>query len=361
MLTTAAGLAMAATVQRAGDPVLIDQAGIYIRASPLSNYSANDIIAGYAAQDGRDHVLRVARSTDGAKSWQPLGEVWRADSAARDIDNAMPLKLPNSPRILYAFRNHDRIPSTGEYTHYRITVCYSEDGGRTWQFLSQVADRDANRNPGANNGLWEPFLRMAKDRSTVQVFYSSENNAHDQDNLMKYSRDGGKTWHGPIMVSGGDKSSARDGMTGVAEIDAQGNLICVFETTESGHFSINSVISHDDGYSWGSRARVYTAADNKNAGAPQVINVSGGLVASFMTNEAAPSLPEVDGGQMKVVTSIDGGRNWSSFGAGCSVAAMVTADTGAHWPGLYALDGNRFLALYSRDGLGAVSQLYRLS
>ncbi|KAK3942876.1 Sialidase [Diplogelasinospora grovesii] len=336
-------------VQSAGSPVSIDPAGVYIRAATLNDGS---LITGYAAQDGTQHVLRVARSTDGAQSWNDgWGEVWRADSATHEIDNAFPLVLP-SGRVLYAFRNHDRT-SAGVFTYYRITICYSDDGGQTFQFLVTVDERPAN----GVNGLWEPFMRLARD-GTLQVFYSSENSANDQDNLMKYSRDGGQTWTGPITVSGGDTSSSRDGMTGVANIDGNGNLICVFENTEIGHFSIDRVLSHDDGYTWGERARVYTAANSRDAGAPAVVNVGGTLVVSFMTNEDTPSVTvgQVDGSQMKLVTSVNGGQGWSNSGGG----GFVASDIGTHWPGLYAVNGNQFLALYSKDGLGAVSQLFQL-
>ena len=132
----------------------------------------------------------------------------------------------------------------------------------------------------------------------------------------------------------------------------------VFEETELGpaRFAVSRVISRDDGYTWGERARVYTASGaGKTAGAPQVTNVGGRLVTSFMTNEGSGT-PELDGGEMKVVTSVDGGRTWSSTSGG----GLVTGEKGSHWPGMYSLDGQHFLALYSRDGWGAVSHLYRL-
>jgi len=152
----------------------------------------------------------------------------------------------------------------------------------------------------------------------------------------------------------------------------------VFECTESGPFAINRVMSRDDGRTWGERARVYTAAHGRDAGAPQVYNVGGTLVASFMTNEGVGGLDHLDGGQMKVVTSVDGGRSWNNAVAGSPAAvsgaggvgaedggagkvkATVTGETGSHWPGLFALPGGKFLALYSRDGVGAVSQVYKL-
>ncbi|KAM7205436.1 Sialidase [Naviculisporaceae sp. PSN 640] len=352
----------ALTVEAVAEPVQIDPLGVYIRASNLvlPDTPGTGIIAGYAVLVGSEKILRVSQSFDNASSWTPLAEVTRAEDSTTDLDNAMPLQLP-SGRIVLAYRNHDRIPSpTGDnYTHYRITMSYSDDGGKTWDFLSQIVEREADTAPGKKNGLWEPFLRIAKDGS-LQCYYSSENSDNSQDNLMVSSRDGGLTWDStPVMVSGGELQDTRDGMTGVADVDGKGTLICVFESVYKGVFSIHRVMSHNDGLTWGERSPVYTAANGKDAGAPQVYNVGGTLVTSFMTNEIVdPDLPHLDGGEMKVVTSGNGAADWSSM----SRDGIVTGELGSHWPGLFTLpgDGNTFLALYSRGDLGAVSRVFRV-
>jgi hypothetical protein len=131
-------------------------------------------------------------------------------------------------------------------------------------------------------------------------------------------------------------------------------ISAVFENTESGPFSIDYVLSHDDGNSWGQRTRLYTAKNGLNAGAPQVVNVGGTLVTSFMTNEDVEGTGGngIDGAQMKVVTSTNQGQTWGP--------TTITGNTGSHWPGLYTLDQTHFLALYSFNGVGAVSQDYQL-
>jgi len=169
-------------VVNAGSTVVIDPAGVYIRATSLKD---GGLLAGYAASDGSQHVLRTAKSTDGGQSWHHQGEVYRAETATHDVDNAFPFQLPNG-RILYAYRNHDRTSSG--YTYYRITVSYSDDGGVTFKYLSTVAQRAAS----GVNGFWEPFLRLAND-GTLQCYYSGENNANDQDGFMRQSTDGGET------------------------------------------------------------------------------------------------------------------------------------------------------------------------
>ncbi|KAI1751923.1 glycoside hydrolase family 93 protein [Xylaria castorea] len=331
---------LAGQVIQASGTSVIDPAGVYIRVTAVNG---GGLIAGYAAQDGTQHVLRTAKSTDGGQSWRLQGEVYRADSTNTDLDNAFPLQL-SSGRILYAYRNHDR--PNGQYTYYRITVSYSDDGGITFQYLSTVAQRAAS----GVNGLWEPFLRVANNGS-LQCYYSAENSSTDQDGFMQQSTDGGLTWSSPITVSGAGVTS-RDGMIGVANIDGNGNLIAVFENTEIGLFSIDYVLSHDDGKSWGERARLYTASNGGQAIAPQVCNVGGTLVTSFMTDESIGATG-ADGGQMKVVTSTTGGRTWN--------ASVVTGQVASHWPGLFSRDSTHFLALYSKNGLGAVSQLYQLA
>ncbi|PON21372.1 hypothetical protein TGAM01_v209823 [Trichoderma gamsii] len=330
-------------VVQAGSPVVIDANGIYIRAS-LKN---GGLIAGYTAHENGQSILRLAQSDNGGSSWYFVGEVWRVDTSTHDVDNAMPLQLP-SGRIVYAFRNHDRTGNT--FTYYRLTLCYSDDGGKTFLYGSTIEQQAAT--PNNPNGLWEPFLRIAADGS-LQCYYSAENSAVDQDGYMKRSTDGGLTWSGWTKISGGDRTS-RDGMIGVANIDNSGNLIAVFENTESGPFTVDYVLSHDDGNSWGQRGRLYTARNGAGAGAPQVINVGGTLITSFMTDEDVAGIPGsgYDGAQMKVVTSIDGGQTWGP--------ATVTGDARSHWPGLYTLNQTHFLALYSKDGLGAVSQHYQL-
>jgi Neuraminidase (sialidase) len=128
---------------------------------------------------------------------------------------------------------------------------------------------------------------------------------------------------------------------------------CVFENTEdAGLFRIDYVTSSDGGSTWGGRTRLYTPPSG-SSGAPQVVNVGGTLVVSFMSTEATSQSNNVDDdGEMRVVTSTDGGQTWSG--------SVVTGAAPAHWPGLYVVDDTHFLALYAEDGSGAVSQLYGL-
>lgn len=337
-----------------GAPVVI-AAGTYPRANKLSDGS---ILGTFTAFEGGDNIIRAVLSTDNGQSWlftfqciplNPMltskrtfqGDVTRGPSKANDIDNAYTLQLP-SGRVLCAFRNHSKDPSTGKYTYFRITICYSDDKGKTWSYLSQPAS-----DVGPVNGNWEPFLRSAQDGS-LQLYYSRENAFDDQDTLERFSTDGGATWTPAQTISGAGLTS-RDGMTGVTTISGS-TLLAVFETSMDGTFKIGAITSTDDGKTWGGRKIIYTPVrPNTSSGAPQIINVGGTLVVCFITNEdeslSSPA-PEYTGKTaVKLITSGDGGSTWGN--------KITVGNVQSLWPGMLALDSKTFLTMYDNGGVKA--------
>ncbi|KAF7325041.1 Glycoside hydrolase family 93 protein [Mycena kentingensis (nom. inval.)] len=268
--------------------------GTYPRLACLSDGS---ILGAYTVFRGTTKTLTVTRSTNGGRTFSAWGTVAQSTG---DLDNLFLQQLPNGD-VLATFRNHD-VPNGVDYTWYRITAYISHNNGRTWAFLSQIDERGAAL---FKNGLWEPFARIAHN-GAIQVYYSSENDDGDQDILMKSSPDNGTTWSLPFTVAGGT-THGRDGMPGLAEytVDGVTYLLCVFETTEgTGTFTVKSVVSTDDGASWGGRASVYVPT-RKNAGAPQIATTSTGtLVVSFMTDEDNTSPHNwARGAAFKIITS----------------------------------------------------------
>ncbi|KAF9465233.1 glycoside hydrolase family 93 protein [Collybia nuda] len=317
----------AGTPQLSGSLVSLG-AGTYPRATVLHD---GTLLAGYTAFDGATHILRIVHSSDGGVTWNQRGEVARG---ANDLDNIYVLQLP-SGRVLAAFRNHDN-----NRAYFRITVCYSDDVGANWAFLSTPAE-----NPGTVNGLWEPFFRLSNS-GVLQLYYSRENAENDQDSLLRTSTNGGVTWSAPTTISGSGVT-ARDGMVGV--VNAGGNrLVAVFETTQgvNGQFVVDAITSNDDGLTWSSaRTRVYTPTA-RNAGAPQIVNVGGTLVVSFMTDEDTSSAHVWPAqAAAKVVTSVDGGAKWGN--------KVTVGPTASLWPGMVGLSGSTFLALFEHQGAQA--------
>ncbi|KZV68456.1 glycoside hydrolase family 93 protein [Peniophora sp. CONT] len=314
-----------------GVHALTSSSSTYPRANLLSDGSIIGTFTGFASDDS---IITLVHSTDGGSTWTTLGTAAQGPTATTDIDNPFVLQLP-SGRLLVAFRNHDQA-TDGTYTFFRITICYSDDGGATWAFLSTPAS-----DPGPTNGNWEPFLRIAEDGQTLQLYYSRENNSGDQDSLMRTSTDGGATWSSATVFTGAELSNARDGMLGVAKTNTAGGLIAVFETeTGGGLFHIGAVSSSDDGKTWTDRRVVYQSSGH-NAQAPQVVNVGGTLVVSFQTDE--------DGAYVvKVVTSSDG-QTWGS-------KTTVLGAT-SEWAGLLTLDSTSFLALAGDNGKASAQKV----
>ena len=95
--------------------------GAYPRLARLADNSLLGTVTGF--RNGANH-LRATRSTDNGASFTDIGEI---SQGVGDIDNIHTVQLDytapgaSSPRILAAFRNHDR-NSNGQYTMYRITV-----------------------------------------------------------------------------------------------------------------------------------------------------------------------------------------------------------------------------------------------
>ncbi|KAJ4991501.1 bnr asp-box repeat domain protein [Stagonosporopsis vannaccii] len=322
---------VAVSPAKAGDAVVFGKGGTYPRAIKRADGS---LFGAYTQTQGTNTTIQTVRSTDNGASWQLQGIVDTGPKATKDVDNPYVHELPDG-KLLCAFRNHDRATAT-TFSYYRITVCVSEDGGASWKYLSTPASDRAGP-----TGNWEPFLQQALD-GTLQLYYSRENSAVDQDSLLRRSDDGGRTWTSAQVISG-TGIETRDGMLGVAHIAASSKAkIAIFETGNPGvghPFNVKTVRTEDDGETWSSERTVVYQPDGYNAGAPQIIRVGDKLVASFTTNEDGGLWP---GGAIKILISSDEGKTW--------VDKTTVHEASAYWAGLLALDEESFLVLYEYSG-----------
>ncbi|KAI1215197.1 glycoside hydrolase family 93 protein [Annulohypoxylon truncatum] len=317
----------------------VNSAGTYPRLARLSDGGILSITTVYS---GSTRTLTIARSDDNGATFSQIGSVAQSTG---DLDNGFLLQLP-SGTVLAAFRNHD-LDANGVATYYRITVCSSTDGGVTWTFLSQAAENPAD----GYNGLWEPFMRIAND-GTIQLTYSGELSATNQETFRVTSSDGGATWTTPVNLQLHGSQQLRDGMQGiVSTTDAatgEAALVMVFEINDNTHVYLGTVTSYDDGLTWGSRATIFRPADH-NAGAPQIAAVGANLAVAFMTDEdrAVSDIAWPANADVKMIFSAqlrNGQLTWTTQTLELSVDS-------SYWPGAFQRDDNDVIAVYERGGV----------
>ncbi|KAI5285817.1 hypothetical protein KEM54_000261 [Ascosphaera aggregata] len=333
--------------------------GTYPRICKLAD---GTILASFTRINGKEHILLVAASTDHGKTFEEIGEIARGDG---DIDNAYLFEVSATPAtIVAAFRNHD-FDSQGKPTHYRITVCGSPDGGKSWMYFSQAAETSPP------HGVWEPFIRKGS-RGDVQITYSQEFAPDDQRTMLVTSQNRGLTWSKPISL---DKRSnhLRDGMCGIAQTRDTANgkdvLVMVVETTRfPGKFNVEGMLSYDDGMSYEARHIVYNPTpsnilhnqansqaqpsdipDIYNAGSPQIASfgADGSLICVFMTDEDVPpnSVNWTRHAAIKAVFAPpprNGAIEWGP--------PIKIADAESYWPGVAAIDDRTVMVTYDLDG-----------
>ena len=200
---------------------------------------------GYTFDPTGGNKLEVAISHDNARTWQTLAQL--ADPG-RDLDNGQIIELAGGT-LLLAMRS-------GRWQEsYRLPVYRSQDGGRTWAFLSTIDEAEGE--PGSlgdpDKGIYEPhFYRLAD--GTLSVMYASEKHVTEEPSYsqiisQKVSEDGGRTWGPEIWVAWDTEDArARPGMPVWGKL-ADGSYMVVFEVCGTKDCNVYFKRSKD-GISW---------------------------------------------------------------------------------------------------------------
>ena len=304
------------------------------------------LLATFAHSAQGTRVIGCVTSKDGGQTWGNYRKILELPRPV-DLDNAFPLQLPDGT-ILVAYRHHNA-------GVYRLEVHASSDGGEHWAMRGTIAT--------GHEGIWEPFLLLLPG-GVIQAYYASEEGCKpDQRIEMRSSSDGGKTWTSPVTVA--EKKGSRDGMPGVARLNAK-ELLCVFEAQDVPpfRFVIRGVRSADNGRTWSTARELIYAPQNatKNrwaAGAPSIVRVADkGLLVSFQSDERVtylagdrqhdPAMPGYDyvrHSHFAYVASSDDGKTWSR-----PDHLLGSPEQPACWDALYGLKDATILALSNYRG-----------
>lgn len=265
---------------------------------------------GYKNDSAGGLQLQISKSSDDGKHWTVLSTI---KDPGRDVDNAQLIQLKGGT-VLLACR------SVRWQESYRLPVYKSEDGGKSWQYVSTI---DSNEGKGGelghpDKGIYEPHFYILDD-GRLSVMYANEKHvsetpSYSQIISQKISGDAGKTWGKESWVAYEEGHNAsRPGMPVWTKMK-NGNYIVVYEICGPEKCNIYFKKSKD-GINW--PAGLGTPIENQ-LGAPFILSLPNGslLVISNSSN---------------ISLSKDYGLHWQTINA---------AFDHSLWPAMYAFGTN---------------------
>lgn len=193
--------------------------------------------------DDAPSTLTIHAGDARGREWKQLSTV---AEPGRKIDNGELLVLPGG-RVLLGMR------SLIDGKSYRLNVHASDDGGRTWQFLSTI-DRNESPRGRTDRGVWEPVFTLLAD-GTLSVLYADETLAdgtpsYNQVVSQRLSRDDGATWSArSVLVAQPGGGKLRPGMPVMSRMH-DGRYLLVFEICgDDKHCPVSTKVSRD-GITW---------------------------------------------------------------------------------------------------------------
>lgn len=290
-----------------GDEKKFRDQGISIRGVPYKGGALFGLIAA-----GRENFALQALKS-GPDVGAPMSGVAiksRARNSEESLENPSPFVLRDGS-ILMAFRHH----VVDEKGHeFRLRVAKSTDGGKSWAMTGEGPEGfiDRSRQGLWEPFLYtdaKGVLRVvyAKERPRSDC---PRMRGNAQDIVMRKSLDGGATWEDEVVVA--REGISRDGVPSIARL-RDGSYLMVFESwrnTQCGKHEPGLVIrsmQSMDGVNWVKRRSVYIPDWSSRKGSvdgqapiatwPFVLSLADGRVAlAYTTNENYPHIRrEIDG------------------------------------------------------------------
>ncbi|MGH2530890.1 MAG: sialidase family protein [Thermomicrobiales bacterium] len=255
-----------------------------------------------------DGVLETVRSTDGGKTWQEVGLVWRPDRDNRPYSYSAPslTRLADGSLVLTAIRRDGSDPSrlavnpdTGGFLPVETLLFRSSDSGRTWSApeVIQIPGRQIVDISGPvvelNDGRWFLPFDLGKaydDPRPVRAVM-----------IGLFSSDGGRTWGNRVTLADGTADGKGYWHGRVVKL-LDGRLFTLLWTADraTGQFlSIHRTVSDPHGRNWSPPEPTDIPGQTSWA-----VDVGDGRMVAIYTYR--------DGKQpgINAVASLDGGRTW---------------------------------------------------
>ncbi len=242
---------------------------ILTRARESGSWDAGRLERWQAAHNRLDAAGRqselgqwMIRSTDGGRSWSP-----RYSSIVNSPHGPTQLR---DGRLLYAGKEL----WTGEK---RNGVAESVDDGQTWRWLAPIPTR-----PGDDPGQYHEFHAVECASGRLVVHIRNQNEADNRETLQSESDDGGRTWSVPHAI----------GVWGLPSHLLRlkdGRLLMTY-----GHrrapMGNQARISRDEGRTWSEPMLISADAASVDVGYPSTVELPGGTLLTVWY-EALPGNP----------------------------------------------------------------------
>jgi hypothetical protein len=285
------GLASSADTWEKLVEILPSERGVTALDPGVAFGSSKEVALAYQwrRHDPRTKQIRLARSYDGGKTWtQPSTAI---ESSGAGFTPKLGWGRGRSLVVVWADeRRADKA--------WDIYARRSPDGGDTWepeQLLSRfpqqtVADLAASPEMigDGQDRFWAVWLGLRNGRSGYYLSRSS---------------DGGRTWTGPVALSGQGRS-----VFGQRLVRSGERLLLVWQDTLTGKDRIYAVTSNDGGMTWSSPTRIdHLPPDSKTTAGSPTVMLGPDAEAFVAWHDGRNGRDDIFLGR-----SPDGGRTWGT-------------------------------------------------